>query len=54
MTDDTQLLDWLEQNATSGGCFTTFSIEFEVPDDYEGAETFREAIRFAMNYKDGK
>ena len=48
---DTAMLDFLEQSATVNFSFETASIEFAVPDNFEGANTVRKVILAAAALK---
>ena len=45
---DTDMLDWLESNSTTGGSFETIDITINVGEDYEGAPSIRDVILHAM------
>lgn len=47
-TIDTQLLDYLEANASVGFSYLTCQINIEVGDDFEGGDSVREVIRRTM------
>lgn len=44
---DTARLDWLEETASGGADFGTFSLHFTVGQTFPGTETFRAAIDYA-------
>lgn len=50
LSSDNDLLDFLERHATTGCSFDQFSISFDVPDSFTGADSLREVIQAALEH----